>query len=261
MRVMRFRGAGFFALCLPLLLVPACGGGGSKKQPESTTADLSAQDKVRMAQSLIGAGRTGEAMRLLEEALVQEPDSAQLHLYYGKVCYQAGQLDRAERGLLRALEIDRFLTDAHNLLGAVYASTDRPTEAEREFLTALADPAYPTPEMVYLNLALLYSSQGRNTEAIANLRRAVEIDPRYHQAHFELASLLDREGQIEEAAREYEVAAPAYRSVGEYHYRLGFVYFRLGQKAKARDSLERAISVAPGSNSATQADEILRMMD
>jgi type IV pilus assembly protein PilF len=160
MWVMRFRQAGSVALCLPLLLVPACGGGSSTKKPKTAAAEMSAQDKVRMAQSLIGAGRTGEAMRLLEEALVQEPESDQLQLYYGKVCYQAGQLDRAERGLLRALEIEPYLTDAHNLLGAVYANTDRLAEAEREFLTALADPAYPTPEMVYLNLALLYSGVG-----------------------------------------------------------------------------------------------------
>jgi Tfp pilus assembly protein PilF len=237
------------------------GCGGKDKKPPKTTAELSPQDKVRMAQSLLGAGRTGEAMKLIEEALAEQPDSPQLFLYYGKVSYQTGKLAQAEQALLKALELDAYLTDAHNLLGAVYANTERPAEAEREFRTALADPAYPSPEMAYLNLALLYSAQGRNAEAIANLRRAVEIDPKYYQAHFELASLLDREGQIEEAAREYEVASPGYRGVGEFHYRLGFAYFRLGERAKARESLERAISVAPGSNSAAQAGELLKLME
>ena len=255
------RDTGTTVLALALALgVAACGGGGARKEP-TTTEDLSAQDKARMAQSMIGAGRTGEAMELIEQALAEEPDSAQLQLYYGKVCFQAGQLAQAERALLRALEIDTYLTDARNFLGVVYSETDRPAEAEREFLTALKDPAYPTPEMVYMNLALLYSAQGRNSEAISNLRRSVELNPKYYQAHFELASLLDREGQIDEAAREYEVAGPAYRSVGEFHYRLGFAYFRLGQQAKARESLERAISVAPGSNSAAQAGELLKMME
>jgi len=237
-----------------------CGGKASKKPP-TTTAELSPQDKVRMAQSMLGAGRTGEAMTLIGEALDAEPNNAQLWLYAGKVNYQIGRLDRAEVALQRALTLDMYLTDAHNLLGAVYANTDRPNEAEREFLTVLADPAYPTPEMAYLNLALLYSGQGRDADAISNLRRAVEIDPKYYQAHYELASLLDKEGQLDEAAREYEVAAPGYRNVGEYHYRLGFAYFRLGQKAKAREALERAISVAPGSNSAAQAGERLKLME
>jgi type IV pilus assembly protein PilF len=254
------RSTGIFALVLGLAAFAGCGGGATKKAP-TTPEELPAQDKVRMAQSYLGAGRTGEAMALLEQAIADEPNNAQLQLFYGRLSYQAGKLDQAERALGRALELDSYLTDAHNLLGAVYANTNRPAEAEREFRTALASPAYPTPEMVYLNLALLYSSQGRNDEAISNLRSAVEISPKYYQAHFELASLLDREGNIEEAAREYEVALPAYRNVGEFHYRLGFAYFRLGERSKARESLERAISVSPGSNSAAQADELLKMME
>jgi len=114
--------------------------------------------------------------------------------------------------------------------------------------------------MVYLNLGLLHASQGRYQEAIEALRSAVEISPRFYKAHFELASLLDREGNLDEAAREYEAATPAYRTIGEFHYRLGFVYFRLGDKGKAKDSLERAIDVAPGSNSAAQAGELLKLM-
>ena len=65
---------------------------------------------------------------------------------------------------------------------------------------------------------------------------------------------------LDEAAREYEVAEPGYRSFGEYHYRLGLTYYRLGDRDRAREHLSRAIDVAPGSPSAAQADELLRMM-
>ncbi|HXV74919.1 MAG TPA: tetratricopeptide repeat protein, partial [Candidatus Polarisedimenticolaceae bacterium] len=160
-----------------------------------------------------------------------------------------------------ALEHDPFLTDARNFLGAVYTEMGRIDDAEYQFREALEDPAYPTPEKVYLNLALAYVAQGRDEEAISELRTAVELNPKFYKAHYELASLLDRVGRIDEAAREYEVARPDYRNVGEFHYRLGFVYFRLGDRARARESLERAIEVAPGSNSAAQADDILKMMN
>ena len=91
-------------------------------------------------------------------------------------------------------------------------------------------------------------------------RRAVEIDPKYYAAHFQLASLLDRTNRLDEAASEYEVAAPGFRSSGDYHYRLGFVYFRLGRKDRARDSLRRAIDVAPGSRSAAKAGDLLKAL-
>jgi Tfp pilus assembly protein PilF len=59
----------------------------------------------------------------------------------------------------------------------------------------------------------------------------------------------------------YEIAEPDYRLSAEYHYRLGFTYFRLGDTMRARESLERARSVAPGSVSAARADEVLEMMN
>ena len=93
------------------------------------------------------------------------------------------------------LDLDPYYSDAHNFLGAVYQEQDRLADAEREYRRALENPAYPTPEKVYLNLGLLYAEQGRHEEAIDTLRRAVEINTRYYQGHFELAALLDRAGQ------------------------------------------------------------------
>jgi type IV pilus assembly protein PilF len=175
--------------------------------------------------------------------------------------FQVGRNADAADAFRRALELDPYLTDAHNFLGVVYTEMGRPEEAEEQFRVALDDPAYPTPENIYLNLALAYAAQGRDDEAIGQLRTAVEINPRFYKAHFELASLLDRVGKIDEAAREYEVARPDYRNVGEFYYRLGFVYFRLGDQSKARENLERAMEVAPGSNSAAQANDLLEMMN
>lgn len=246
------------AIVLVLIFAAGCGG---KKAPPTKPEELSTRDKVRMAQSMMSAGRVGEALSIMEQALEAEPDNALLYSFFGQMNYQAGEFEAAQAAFLQALELDPHMTDARNFLGAVYAELGRQSDAEREFLQALEDPAYPSPQKVYLNLGLLYASQGRNEQAIAAIRNAVEIDPRFYKAHFELASLLDREGNIEEAAREYEVAGPAYRTVGDYHYRLGFVYFRMGEKAKAKESLERAIAVAPGSTSAAQADELLRMIN
>jgi len=258
------RGAGIICVALTLVvalvIVAACGGGESKQQPTTKPEELSTQDKVRMAQSMLNAGRTGDAVELLEQAIEEEPESAQLQLFYGKINFQAGRFAEAEQAFMKAIELDPYLTDARNFLGATYAQQGKDAEAEQEYLTALEDPAYTSPEMVYLNLGLLYSSQGRNQEAIDTIRKAVEINPRFYKAHFELASLLDREGNLDEAAREYEVATPGFRTIGEFHYRLGFVYFRLGDKGKARDSLERAIDVAPGSNSAAQAGDLLKLL-
>ena len=197
----------------------------------------------------------------LDEAIDREPDNAALHNYYGLLCLQSGRNDVAVGSLQRAIELDPYLTDARNVLGTVYLELGRTEEAEEQFRRALEDPAYPTPEKVYLNLGLLYDSQGRDDEAVESFRKSVGIDPEYHKAHFHLASALDRVGNLSEAAREYEVAEPAFKNDGEYWYRRGFAYYRLGREGHALESLQRVQVVAPGSESAARADELLELMD
>jgi Tfp pilus assembly protein PilF len=234
----------------------AGGGAGARRSPEET-----ASYKVQLAQSLFNAGRLSEAMKIMDEAIAREPGDPSLRHFRGQLHFRAGRWAEAEADFAKTLELDPYFSDAHNFLGAVYQEQKRFEEAERYYRTALENPAYPTPEKVYLNLGLLYAQQERQAEAVEALRRAVEINPRYYQGHFELASLLDRMGKLPEAAREYEVAEPGYSGYGDYHYRLGFAYFRLGQRDKARQSLARVLEVAPGSESAARAQELLELLN
>ena len=241
------------AVCLSLV---GAGCGSGKKQAK--TQKLSPAQQARVADSMIRAGRVDDALKSLDIAIEQEPENPQWRYHRGRICFEAGRYEDAEQAFLKALELNSTLTDVHNFLGAVYNEMGRKSEAEQAFRLVLEDPAYPTPEKAYFNLGRLYDSQGRDEEGVDSLRRAVEINPKYYAAHFQLASLLDRMNKLEEAASEYEVAAPGFRTSGDYHYQLGFVYFRLGRKDQARDSLRRAIDVAPGSRSAAKAGDLLR---
>jgi len=246
-------------LALVLTVAVGCGPDAETKRPPEKEPD--ALHSVRMAQSLFRAGRVSEALAALDEGIAREPDNASLHSYYGLLCLQSGRLESAVGACQRALEIDPHLTDAHNVLGTVYVELGRFADAEQQFQQALEDSAYPTPEKVYLNLGLLYDSQGRDREAVESFRKSVGIDPQYYKAHFHLASTLDRIGNLVEAAREYEVAEPAFQNDGEYWYRRGFTYYRLGHAGRALESLHHVRIVAPGSESAARADELLALMD
>ena len=246
-------------LALVLAVSVGCGPSPETKRPPVREPD--ALHSVRMAQSLFRAGRVSEALAELDKGIAREPDNGKLYSYYGLLCLQSGRLERAAAACQRALELDPHLTDAHNVLGTVYLEMGRTADAEEQFRKALEDTAYPTPEKVYLNLGLLYGSQGRDKEAVESFRKSVGIDPQYHKAHFHLASTLDRIGRLEEAAREYEVAEPAFKNDGEYWYRRGFAYYRLGREGNALESLLRVQVVAPGSESAVRADELLALLD
>jgi tetratricopeptide (TPR) repeat protein len=152
------------------------------------------------------------------------------------------------------------LTDARNNLGAVYDATGRKDQAEKKFLEVLADTSYASPEKAHMNLGMLYFSEGRKDEAIVQLRRSVEINPRFWRGHFELASVLDKVGLLEEAAREYEVAAPDYNRNGEYHYRIGLAYMKLKESEKAREHFVLCQELSPGSESASKAYDLQKML-
>ena len=62
------------------------------------------------------------------------------------------------------------------------------------------------------------------------------------------------------AAREYEVAAPDYKNNGEYQYRLGLVYMKLGRPDLAREHLTRCEELSPGSENASKAYDLMKML-
>ena len=126
-----------------------------------------------------------------------------------------------------------------------------------QYERALDDPSYPSPQLIYFNLGVLYRAQGLDEDGIKQLRRAVQIDPRFFKAHYELALALETIGKFDEALDELGVAEPAYRSDGTYWYRRGFLEFRLQRAGQALDSLRRCLDVSPGSPAAAQARELM----
>lgn len=248
------------AIVLFVTAVLACGAacGAPKAKPKDPASETATN--IRLAESYFQAGKVNEALTILQKAVASAPTNAPLLNYYGQLSFLAGRNGEAESSFTKALELDPHLTDARNNLGAVYDVTGRKNEAEREYKKVLDDTTYASPEKVYLNLGLLYGSQGRQTESIASLRKAVELNPKFYRGHYELASMLDRAGQMDEASREYEVAAPDYKNNGEYHYRLGLVYMKLSRPELAREHLSRCQELSPGSENASKAYDLMKML-
>lgn len=246
------------ALAVSTLTFSSACGGGNKKPPANPTIEAGKQ--IRLADSYYRAGRVTEALDIIEKAVAQDPKNASLRNFAGQLSFFAGRNQEAEKHFKEALKIDAYMTDARNNLGSLYDATGRKAEAEQEYKLALQDNAYPTLEKVHLNLGLLYQSQGRADDAIAQFRRGVEINPKFWRGHYELASALDTAGKLDEALKEYVVAAPDYKSNGEYHYRLGLAYMKDQQPVKAREHLSRCQELAPGSENASRALALLKMI-
>ncbi len=92
-----------------------------------------------------------------------------------------------------------------------------------------------------------YASAGAMDQAFVALRRAVELDPEYHDVQEKYASLLADAGRLDEAIRHFRAAIARKPDRAETHALLGLALFQNGGGAEARKELERAIELAPKS--------------
>jgi TolB-like protein/tetratricopeptide (TPR) repeat protein len=120
--------------------------------------------------------------------------------------YRAAPLDesltRAEAAARHALSLDDSLAEAHAALGQVHATRWRWSDAEAEYRRALElNPSYATARHWRSNLL---SVIGADDEAIAEARAAVALDPRSPIVRSgALANALRRAGRYDEALAEY----------------------------------------------------------
>jgi cellulose synthase operon protein C len=155
----------------------------------------------------ISAGRFEERTReLIDEALELEPDNLGALLLRARMDLEEGVIDRAERGLDRALEIATDRDVAPLEIYALKASADllRGTVDSEWTERALAyNPSYGE---IYATPAYFYVITRRYREAIALYRKAVEIEPGLYAAHADLGANLLRENNVAEAQQHLAIA-------------------------------------------------------
>jgi len=98
---------------------------------------------------------------------------------------------------------------------------------------------------VHFALGNVYRITGKTTEAIVELKRALELAPNSDEGHRRLGNAYLVAGQTNDALKAYQQAI----DVNPYYWlnysRLGAAYFQLGQNQKALDAFHRVVELAP----------------
>lgn len=120
---------------------------------------------------------------------------------------------------------------------------------------------YPTAE-AYTFLGWTFSMMKRYNEAIAECRKAIEIDPEYGNPYNDIGAYLIDQGKLDEAMPwlEKAVHAARYESYCYPHYNLGRVWQQKGEWGKALREYERALEECPNYGLARQAITHIRAM-
>jgi tetratricopeptide (TPR) repeat protein/SAM-dependent methyltransferase len=154
--------------------------------------------------------------------------------------HQAGQLFEAENLYRQVLAADRKHFGSLHHLGILALQRGQPQAALDPISRALSVDDR-VPECHY-NMAFALQQLGRLPEAAAHYRKALALKSDYTDAHTNLGNVLTVLGSHAEAALCYErvvVQAPT----AEAHYNLGSAFARLGRLDDAVAQFERALAL------------------
>ena len=103
----------------------------------------------------------------------------------------------------------------------------------------------PRSWMAHNNLGILYHNQGKDNEAINELREAVRLKSDYGDAYYNLGIAYVKQGWFDRAIKEYRKALDLNPDDAEIHNNLGFAYGKLDRYDKAIEEFRVAIQLKP----------------
>lgn len=158
-----------------------------------------------------------------QKALKENPRHRNAHYYVALIYATQQRFPEAEAEIREAIDIDPDYPEAHDFLGQLLVKQDRRSEAIREFRKAANSPLYSTPDLAYFHLGLALQMEGDMEGAKQALEDALKVTP--------------------------PNVPPAM-----VYLELGRVHYRLGDDAKAREALGRAVSLDRDKSGAVSAE-------
>jgi tetratricopeptide (TPR) repeat protein len=154
-----------------------------------------------LALALLRKGDRARAMRELQTAIQQKPDSVSSHFALGSVFEDEKKLGNAEEQFRAALKIDPHFTQAAIRLSEVLITEGKPQASVACLEDAVKQAPPDQAEPVQAALGIAYAESGKMEKAFASLKDVVNAQPDSSDAHFTLGLLYAREGQFRDEER------------------------------------------------------------
>lgn len=178
-------------LFVVILLLAGCAsqsGDGDVTQDSSRSLE-SAKIHTQLAGMYFERAQYGIALEELAIALKKNSDYAPAYYVRGLVHMALLEDDLAERDFIRSLDIDDGNSDAHNNYGWFLCQRGREVESIKQFMAAVKNPLYATPEKAYLNAGLCSKKSGKLNDAENYLKRTLILQPKMPEALLGMAEL------------------------------------------------------------------------
>jgi len=198
---------------------------------------------IGQGEAALAAGDTYTAIESFSGAVALKGDSMLGYLRRGEAYRRRNELEAALRDLVHASTIDPTATRPLELLGDVNAALlryDRAADRYRAYL-ALDDQA---PRVLY-KLALVQYRAGHAPEAVAALRKAITLNERFAEAYYLLGLCLSDERRPDQALASLKKSIELAPMLLAAREELAELYGKLGRQEDRFDQLELLLKLDP----------------
>jgi tetratricopeptide (TPR) repeat protein len=187
----------------------------------TTTVVDPATDAYNAGAKLANENNLDAAIAKMEEATRLKPELSAAYMALGKLYLRKTDYAKSIAAAQKALELVGDDDDMFSVLAEAYAKTgDKAKAAEYK-----AKAPQNAPDL--FNQAVVHLNAGRDTDAVPLLKKAIEIDPTFSDAWFQL----------------------------------GMAYVRMSNNPEARAALEKYLELAPAGNDAPMAKEVIKYLN
>jgi tetratricopeptide (TPR) repeat protein len=181
-----------------------------------------------------------EANAAVLKALDLDESLTEAHAALGNIKVHQRDFAGAIRSLQRAIELNPGLASAHYWLGRVFYCSERHAEAQQAMLKALN--LDPLSMLIHTTVGDAYYYAREYEKSVVYYTMAIEIDPRFDGAHTDLARSLETLGRFDEARAQYEEGRRLSGGVAGPSFGLANLEASMGHTAEARRMLEELIA-------------------
>ena len=187
-------------------------------------------------------GLYDEAITHFENALELDPRMQVAERNVQIAYFHTGYFEKLVADLRERLKQDPADVDAHDRLArAYYYGGDHATAIDEWRKATAVRPDFKTE----LRLARAEQQRGNLDAALAEVQKALGLEPRNHRAHLLRGEILYQSGKTPEAREALETAVAIDNTLAEAHHLLAFIYGELGESHKAEISSARASELNP----------------
>jgi Tfp pilus assembly protein PilF len=248
--------------CLWLIfLLQACGGSKPQTVPGQMQPD-SAEYLANQGVGYLNEGQLDQAEKSLLKALQKKPQLVSALHALGLVYVYRRDFVKAIDTINRLIQVNPKFYDAYNLLGTIYTEQGNYQQAKEKLLLAANAEEYLTPENAFANLAVLEIKFEKYTAALRYAEKGLLLNRRFAPLYNLKGLALENLNEFTQALENYDKALALLNHPDSgYLINSARVSAKLGDKKKALNNLELALGNAQDPAQKAEIMKMIRQLD